>query len=73
MSKVKEAEIDIALAELVHLKNGENDALGKLLNRAIKLLKKYREERAHYQKLGVDHKKLVETHRSLIKTIRELS
>lgn len=59
-----EEEIDSAIAELVYLKDGINDKLGKLLNRSIKLLKAYRQDRAYYKKMKA-------AHTSLIKVIRE--
>ena len=60
-AKTSEAEIDNALAELVYLKDGENDDLGKLLGRAIKLLKAYRLDRAIYRQLAAEYKKLEAT------------
>ena len=62
---ISEVEIDTALAELVYLKDGENDVLGKLLGRTIKLLKMYRQDRICYQRLASDYKKLIKTIKSL--------
>lgn len=56
-TKTSEADIDNALAELVYLKDGNNDDLGKLLGRAIKLLKAYRTDRAYYKQLVAEYKK----------------
>lgn len=72
-AKTSEADIDNALAELVYLKDGENDALGKLLGRAIKLLKAYRQDRAYYQQLAAVYKKLEATHNALVKTVHKVA
>lgn len=71
-SKTSEAEIDNVLAELVYLKDGENDELGKLLGRAIKVLKGCRQDRAYYRQLAAEHKKLETTHNALVKAVHKV-
>lgn len=71
-AKTSEAEIDNVLAELVSLKDGENDDLGKMLGRAIKVLKACRQDRAYYQQLAAAHKKLETTHNALVKTVHKV-
>lgn len=71
-SRTSEAEIDNVLAELVFLKDGENDELGKLLGRSIKVLKACRQDRVYYQQLAAAHKKLEATYSALVKTVHKV-
>lgn len=48
---MRECDIDIAIANLVHLKGGQVDDLSKLLSPAIEALKDYRTNRASWKKL----------------------
>jgi len=48
---MNEAQIDVAIANLVHLKDGRNDDLAKLLNPAIEALKDYRTNRMAWRKM----------------------
>lgn len=52
MLKLNEAELDIAIANLVHLKDGKRDELAKLLDPAIDTLKKCRSERMKWKKIA---------------------
>lgn len=53
---MREHDIDIAIANLVHLKGGKTDDLSKLLNPAIEALKDYRTNRASWKKMLADLK-----------------
>lgn len=72
LTRISEAEIDNSLAELVYLKDGENDALGKLLSRAIRLLKAYRQDRVCHQRHVAASRRLEIVHNSLVGSIRKL-
>ena len=47
-----EHDIDIAIANLVFLKDGKNDKLAKLLNPAIEALKEFRTSRFKWKKVA---------------------
>ena len=54
--KVTESEIDASLAELVYLRDARSDTLGKILARAIRLLKQYRQDRIYYRRLAAAYR-----------------
>lgn len=48
---MREAEIDVVIKDLVSLKDGQNDDLGKILTPAIALLKDFRKQRFSMRQL----------------------
>lgn len=67
-----ESEIDVAIAGLVQLWDGKNDALSKLLKPAIRMLKEYRRVRFLWKKSGAELRKLEADTRQATKNIATL-
>ena len=67
MPKLNEAELDIAIANLVSLKDGQQDELAKLLDPAISALKKCRTERMRWKETA----KQIKNAENLIKDMKK--